>query len=559
MKEGGRTVFNDAYDIYSMMAGSNYVSLYDVKTHVTRFSRSLVDLLGLPASMLDEEEFDWLDYIHPEDREIYDTMMKELFALRKRSYDISYRIRLADGDYSLFRLVGGVIRSEDGHPGIIGGMMIPSGVIERTDKVTSLKNLQAFLDDMLDYETVDESTSVLLVGFGRMTHINELYGYSHGSRLLVKVTEILKEIVDDRGKIYRTNGSKFAISFFSLDDEEIFGIYNAIQERYRQGIDMGDGIVHNLFAYGGYMRYEEDIAADRTMYDCLLHAYNESKRYQHGELVVYNGTLTGTKSLSGDVALIKDVRDSLINDFEGFFLQYEPVFTKNGDVPIGAEVLLKWKCEPYGVVDARSFLSEIEQDYVYDRLVNWMLKNAFRDGRDFIKFNPDFKLFFTVTQSQLWTPYFASDLEELAREFEVPIDLINIQINKDCRLLSVDKIVRFAEELRDKKVPFGIDDFARGNMYLKTFSNTQPDFVRFSSELIEHIVEKENEATILTYLVNMSAQCGTDVYIKGIGDKAVLDKLATLPVSGLQGSIFGEHVFYDEVLDYYEAKNTDNK
>ena len=557
MSDGRRIFFDDLFDSFSMIVGSNFVSLYDVSLRLTRFSESLVELIGLPGAYMEDGAYDWLEYIHPEDRELYDAVMNEMFALKKKNYDLTYRVRLRNGDYTLFRLLGGVIRDEGGHPRVIGGMMIPSGVIERTDRVTSKGNLQAFLDDLMDDGLCDENTSFLLVGFGRMTHINEVYGYGHGNRLLIIVSEILDELIDGRGEMYRTSGSKFVISFFDNSDEEIRDIYNKIQLRFREGIRMEDGIVHNLFAYGGYIRFESEIEANRSIYDCLLHSYNESKRYRHGELVFYHGSSAGERSSFENLNMIRDIRESLNTDFEGFFLMYNPVFTDPGEAPTGAEVMLFWKNDKYGVVGSEEFLSEIEQDYVYERLGTWLLKNTFRDGRDFYSRNPGFKLFITATQSQIWTPYFIEDIEELAKEYSFPIESVYIQIDRETRLLGVDKIIEFSDMIKRKKASFGIDDFARGNAYLKVFSNSRPDFVRFSDELLSDLSD-ETEYAILSHLVNMCAACDTDVYIKGIEDEEMYGRIKSLPISGFSGRYFSEPVYFDEVLDYYDTKNTDN-
>ncbi|MBO6108312.1 MAG: EAL domain-containing protein [Eubacterium sp.] len=557
MSDGRRVYFDDLFDSYSTIVGSNFVTLYDVRLRLTRFSESLAELIGLDSPYLEDGVYDWIEYIHPEDRDVYDAAMEEMFALRKKNYDITYRVRLRDGDYTLFRLIGGVIRDESGHPGVIGGMMIPSGIIERTDRVTSMRNLQAFLDDMMDSEICDENTSFLLIGFGRMTHINEVYGYGHGNRLLIKVSEILDDIIDGRGEIYRTSGSKFAISFFDISDEEIMDIYKKIQARFREGVKMENGIVHNLFAYGGYIRFEEEIEANRSIYDCLVHSYNESKRYRHGELVLYHGSNVREMSIKESLTMIRDIRESINRDFEGFYLMYQPVFAEYSEPPIGAEVILYWKNDKYSVVRSDEFLSEIEQDYIYERLSSWLLKNAFRDARGFYSKYPDFRLFITVTQSQIWTPYFVGVIEEFAHEYGFPIDSVYIQIDRESRLLTVEKIIEFSKILKKRNISFGIDDFARGNAYLKVFSSTKPDFVRFSDELVSDLSDDTN-MIILSHLVEMSASCGTDVYIKGIKDKATGDGLKRLPVSGFQGEYYSRPVYYDEVLAYYDSKNTDN-
>ena len=95
---------------------------------------------------------------------------------------------------------------------------------------------------------------------------------------------------------------------------------------HAEGVET-EGVIHNLNTYGGYMNIvDKDDRSDRTFYDCLLQSYNESKQYRHGELVIYNGNHTGDPKLSGKIVMITAIRASLIEDFHGFYLLYQPVF-----------------------------------------------------------------------------------------------------------------------------------------------------------------------------------------------------------------------------------------
>lgn len=566
MKEGDfmepdsrRILFDDLFDIFSMVIGGNYVTLYDIKTKITRYSPAIVEMLGLPGEYVSDGVYDWMEYIHPDDRSIYETVMGEMLSLKTTSYDLTYRVRIKDSSYTKFRYVGGVIRDEDGHPSIAGGMMIASGTLKQMDRVTSLRNLEGFLEDLRNPETDIKKTNVLLIGFGRMMRINETYGYSHGSLLLKQVGETLNELVEKSGKVYHMEGSKFAILSHTLSTSEMSSLYEKIRKVFKKGTTVS-GVRHSLILYGGMISLsDENTEHDRTIYDCLLHAYSESKNYRYGDLVTYNGNNIDDPDVSSSIALISEIRKSILNDFDGFYLMYQPFFGAGSDKPAGAEALLRWKNDQFGKILPQEFLPEIERDYEFRKLGYWMYKKMMTDGRDFIESEPDFMLVCSVYPSQIDDPYFAQNLEDLSCETHFPLSNLSLELTKECRMLELEKLVRFSQSLLDKNIRTGVDDFGEGNDWLQVFRALNPCHVRFAKNLVKNITVGDKDLNILSHLADMVKSCRIRVFFNGIDTEKAKKTLTSLSPDAMQGSALSKPIYYDEVLAYYDSEDADNR
>ena len=143
-----RKILDDLFDAFTILGRGNYVSLYDVKGKMTRYSPAAVELFGLPAEYIPDGAYNWADYVHPEDRLRYKKIMDSLIENQTQSYDLTYRTRLKDGSYATLRYIGAVIRDSDGAPELIGGIMINEGLTEATDPVTVLRNQYGFFQDL---------------------------------------------------------------------------------------------------------------------------------------------------------------------------------------------------------------------------------------------------------------------------------------------------------------------------------------------------------------------------------------------------------------------------
>mgnify|MGYP002626087653 CR=1 FL=1 len=565
MKEGEfmaadkrRILFDDLFDIFSMVIGDNYVTLYDIKTRITRYSPAIVEMLGLPGEYISDGVYDWMEYIHPEDRSIYETIMGEMLNLKISNYDLTYRVRTKDGSYTKFRYVGGVIRDEDRHPSIAGGMMIASGNFKQVDRATSLRNLDGFLEDLRNTEGSLQQLAVLLVGFGRLSHINERYGYSHGSLLLNQVGGELCKIVKNSGMVYRMEGSKFAIISHTLSPSDMASLYEKIRICFKKGIEV-DGVRHSLIFYSGMVTLPaKDTAHDRTLYDCLQHACHESKNYRYGDLVSYNGNNIDDPDVSSSIAMIGEIRKSILNNFDGFYLLYEPFFSSQNSSPIGAEGLLRWKNERFGKVLSQEFLSEIERDYEFRKLAYWMYQKMMIDGRDFVEADPGFLLLLDVYPSQINDTYFADNLADLADAAGFPLSNLSLELTRECRLLEAEKLIRFTRSAAGKNIRIGIDDFGDGNAWLNTLRILNPCHVRFAGNLVKNVTVTDKDVIILSHLSDMVKACGINVFFKGIDTEKTKKIASRLNPDVMQGFVFSKPLYYDEVLEYYDSKNSDN-
>ncbi len=87
MNSTRKVQFDDVFDIFSMLIGSNYVTAYDTKLQLTRFSPAIVEMLDLPGEYVEDGAYNWLDHVHPEDRILYDNTMKEVLdEIRKNPF-----------------------------------------------------------------------------------------------------------------------------------------------------------------------------------------------------------------------------------------------------------------------------------------------------------------------------------------------------------------------------------------------------------------------------------------------------------------------------------------
>lgn len=261
----------------------------------------------------------------------------------------------------------------------------------------------------------------------------------------------------------------------------------------------------------------------------------------------------GTESGS-EQAIAREIRRCMENGFENFFLRYQPVFAPGTGKPIGVEALLRWKNKEFGEVTPGRFLADIEQDASFRALGYWILSSALTDGAIFLKSDPDFTVCVNVSPEQITDPDFSGYLAEIAEQAHFPLNRLQLEITRDCRLLPLDELCAFSEPLRVIGVKIGIDDFGSGNDWLGALRALQPDYVKFSAEFTQSIAMTEADREVVRHLSGLARAYEAEVFFKSVESEDTADMLSELTVQGAQGWFFSEVIYFDEVLGWISRK-----
>ena len=540
-----KQILDDVFDAFQMISGGALVSLMHVEGGVTRWSPSAVELFGLSGEYISNGAMDWTEYVHPEDRKRYLDTMGPLATGDLHAYDLVYRVRLKTGEYSSFRVIGSVLRNDAGAPSLIGGVMINQGLTENTDPITVLPNKYAFYEDLNALMAHDGKAVVLLLGVSKLSRINEGHGYSYGNRVLQEIAWLVQETLGQRGKVYRMDAATFAIVSDSLSRQELAAVYDSIRLRLQRGIRVENNR-HNLTANGGLISIEGIHTDPATIYSCLNYAYRESKQRRHGELVDFNGSVK--YDVNESLEMVNVIRDCIVEGCRGFSLDYQPIVSMETGRALGAEALVRWEGEPYGLVPPGEFIPILEKDFVFEELGGWILRRAMEDGMKFLEKDPDFQLGINISASQVEDEYFIDSVTETMRETGFPAGNLSLEITKGCRLLDFDRLHEVAESLHKLGIRVGVDDFGTGFESIGFLKRFAADYIKFDRELIRDIETDAADRETMDYLAKCAAVRGTHVIVKGVETAGMQDILKNCRIGSAQGNLYSKPISFDEVM-----------
>ncbi|MBQ1547124.1 MAG: EAL domain-containing protein [Lachnospiraceae bacterium] len=541
-----KRILDALYESYNIIADDTYVFICNMKYDYSRWSKELVETFGLPSEYMYQAGKIWEEHVHPEDRQAYSEGMEAIFSGKQSGHDMQYRALRPDGEYDLCTCRGTVLYTEDGKPDFFVGAIRNHSQKSHIDEVTGLRNQYGFFSDLKSYIREKTPIKIGMAGIAKLTEVNEAYGYDVGNKLLQNLGRYLMDNVTNRGGTYRLDGSRFAVISTTQTEEEFAQLYYDLRAHYRKGIRY-DGRDYSIELNAGMLVLDDFNVDDQTVYSCLNFAYQESKIHKHGDLVKFNQELTGESKER--IEKLHAIRSSITQNYKGFYVLYQPVVEAATEKLIGAEALLRWKSDEYGVVPPDMFIPFLENDPLFPELGEWILKTALNDAKKIMSYVPEFVINVNLSYSQLEKPDFADKVLHLIRESEANPEQLCLEVTERCRLLDMELLRNVIVRLRSRGVRIALDDFGTGFSSVGLIKNLPFDTIKVDRSFVKDIEEDELEKKLLESFTGLAGIFGPDVCVEGIETSGMCNIIRDYGVHSFQGYYYSKPIPIEDLLE----------
>ena len=188
------------------------------------------NLLGLHRGSLEGPARDWLEILHPGDRDRFKTTLDTAVEQRRGKISQDFRLRSEDGHYRWFHLRARPVLGSDGEVlrciGTLLDVTEDRTAEERLlhdaiyDNLTGMPNKQLFLDRLraaiarTNAENVARP-SVFMLDIDRFKQVNDGFGLAVGDSILLTIARRLARLLKPQDTLARIAGDQFAFLLIS--------------------------------------------------------------------------------------------------------------------------------------------------------------------------------------------------------------------------------------------------------------------------------------------------------------------------------------------------------
>ena len=403
------------------------------------------------------------------------------------------------------------------------------------DELTGIPNMHTFNNAVaVLFEGIDEfdiDYAVLYMDIENFKAYNDKHGFRIGDRLLCDMAEGLEQIFASE-----------LVARYSDDHFVALCEAGAVEERVAAADELltklrGDVRLHlKVGVFEPQMIEGIDVshAVDKARYAC-----NGIKKRPGVHMSLYDNTLDTEVRRRQHV--INNVKAAAENGWIRVY--YQPVVRcadGTGEL-CGYEALARWDDPEFGFMPPYAFIETLEEFREIDKLDRCIIEQVCRDLRaDLDAGRPvvPVSLNFSRLDFELYNvPAF---LEEMAQKYDVPSNLLDVEITESALTSQLSNLQRNMEELRSGRFSLWLDDFGSGYSSLNVLKDFQFNVLKIDMAFLRDFEANEKSKPILESIVSLAKELDMITLCEGVETREQFEFLASIGCDRAQGYLFGK-------------------
>ncbi len=152
-----------------------------------------------------------------------------------------------------------------------------------------------------------------------------------------------------------------------------------------------------------------------------------------------------------------------------------------------------------------------------------------------------------LSARNLLDPDLACQIEALLREFDVPPELLTVEVTESATLANPERAVGVLAALRESGIGVAIDDFGTGHASIAYLTRLPASEIKIDRALITDFCTDARRQAILRSTIDLGRHLDMHVVAEGIESEAVRERLAELGCETGQGYFISPPLDPDEL------------
>lgn len=394
-----------------------------------------------------------------------------------------------------------------------------------------------------------EEFTVIKFDIDKFEYINEIYGHEYGNMVLNYIGDTLNDFVS-KDEIYsRGHNDNFLLLLRERNDKEIIKKIEYISNRFMKIKDNKDKKLNIHFSFGIY-KVEKDTNKIEQMIDKAGIAQKIAKlELNHIEsYVFYNSKIK--KKIIEEQKMENLMYEALENNEFKVYLQGKNDL--NSLRISGAEALVRWESSELGFISPMDFIPLFEKNGFIVEVDFFVFEEVCRSIRKWLDDGIAVNIT-SINQSKrhLDNDNYVSRLQKIIEKYNIPAELIELEITETAVTDNVDKLVEVIDELHELGFKISIDDFGSGYSSLNMLKQINADVLKIDKEFLNEADESKKSKTIIKHVIKMAKELEIQTITEGVENVEQAEFLRNIGCDMAQGFLYSRPIPITEFADKY--------
>ena len=530
---------------------NSYTWVTNLKEHESWCSTKVKEYFGLSAQTFHEFELIIKELVHPQDQEEYQEKINRWLKGMDLDSVLGSRIRGKNGIYSMFTFHAKAICDENHNPEYLVIIIKNENIFPDIDPQTDLYSYARYVKDLERGIEREEKLAILQIQVEGFNTFNLIYGLDYSGELLRAIAHKFIFMMDMDKAVYRLECERFVFILKKAGREDLIDFEQQVRHALGNGI-MVDGKTISFKMSSGAILLENYRGDSSSVRGQVAYALDHSIHKHQGQLVIFNDEVQTSRGV--DFTLMKAIHQSVQNNCEGFYLEYQPIVAaKTGEV-VGAEALVRWKHEPYGVVPPGMFIEWMETDPSMYDLGNYVLRTALMEMKNLLMFKPDFFVDVNVSVRQLERPEFREEVLKILTDTAFPADLLCLELTERCKDFPLDKLKQEVEFFQSYGIRVAMDDYGTGSASSSIVMNIPMDEIKIDMSFIRNIMDNIKNQEMVRSILYFAGKSNMTTCLEGVESEELRNYLQNYNATWFQGYYYAKPLSVTDLAEMISGR-----
>lgn len=407
-----------------------------------------------------------------------------------------------------------------------------------TDNLTDMPNMQ-WLTAFAGSEASTKVRSIVEVALFNMDKMDEMRGAGTAD----SVVKVLADRLDGLEKVFlvRPAASEFIIG---VDRELKRGgtMLDKIEYLLSQPIELaGDSI--SVDPCIGVFNRERGMSIEEMVAGVELTISQAEQLGMSGEVIFYDDDMR--RAVEDRLEITSYLRDAIETD--GFVVLYQPQIELENNEVVGYEALVRLRGDVYPPEQFLPVAIENGQIVDVDRLV---LKKVVQQLATWKKRKQRIRSVSLNLSDQLCDERYTEYAVALLDEFQLPHDLLRMDVQESMFLNNMEKASAFVEELREAGFGIAIDGFGAGYTSISHVMQIPADVVKIDRSLTAMFLAGSDDEGVIANLVRLVHGANKLVVMEGVETAEQVQMCREMDCDVVQGFYFSEPLLPEQTVRF---------
>ena len=384
------------------------------------------------------------------------------------------------------------------------------------DPITGAYNLVRFRQIVEQNIENDKNYSIIALNVHQFKFINEIYGREQGDRVLRYIKDRIEQNLVDGEVFCRENADIFYLYSRDTDRDRLEIRLKRIMEEVSKAEEGRYGDYQILMCCGAAISTEDDDenSLDQMMSHVML-ALVRAKDVHQNNVWFFDKELHRKEIMDNYVEthMNQALRDG---DFR-LFLQ--PKILLSSQRPAGAEALVRWIKPDGSMIYPDQFIPLIEANGFCVQLDMYMVEAVCRQLKSWIDKGME-PVPVSVNQSKraFYEKDYLLRLTEIVEKYQIPAELITLEILEGFAFKNVEEVNRKIEELQERGFRVSLDDFGSEYSSLNTLGKIRINELKLDRWFLQEAAEGKNgnARLIMEQIVQLAHKLNIPTVVEGV-------------------------------------------